>query len=95
VRSESAAEPLQYDDRSEARNSATSAISIGCAFRRSGYAANIDACSSALGMPSMPAGRTISVSTGPGWIEFTRIPRGPSSTAAALVMPRIANLLAV
>ena len=31
----------------------------------------------------------------PGWIEFTRIPRGPSSIAAALVIPRMANFVAV
>ncbi len=30
----------------------------------------------------------------PGWIEFTRIPRGASTRAAALVMPRTAHLLA-
>src|SRR5207342_56966 len=38
-------EPVQYDDLSDARNSATRAISIGCAFRRSGYDENIAACS--------------------------------------------------
>src|SRR5689334_23075830 len=30
----------------------------------------------------------------PGWIELTRMPFGPSSMAAALVMPRIAHLVA-
>src|SRR5262249_61593509 len=34
------------------------------------------------------------VSMIPGWIEFTRIPNGPSSRAAPFVMPRTAHLLA-
>ena len=38
---------------------------------------------------------TIRVSTPPGWTEFTLIPNPASSRAATLVMPRMANLLAV
>ena len=38
--------------------------------------------------------RAMSVKIAPGWIEFTRMPFGPNSSAAALVIPRIANLLA-
>ena len=36
-----------------------------------------------------------SVCTCPGCTEFTRIPRGASSMAAAFVMPRTAHLLAM
>ena len=47
-------------------------------------------------MPSSPAYcRVMPVSTMPGCTEFTRMPFGPSSMAAALVMPRTANLLPV
>jgi hypothetical protein len=38
--------------------------------------------------------RTIGVSMMPGWFELTRMPSGPSSMAAAFVMPVTANLLA-
>ena len=38
---------------------------------------------------------TIRVSTPPGWTELTRMPNSASSRAATLVMPRIANLLAL
>ena len=38
-----------------------------------------------------PIGLPMIVFTPPGWIEFTRIPRDPSSSAAVFVMPRIAN----
>ena len=43
---------------------------------------------------SPPCTRVIGVSIMPGWTELTRIPFGPSSIAATLVMPRIANLVA-
>src|SRR6478609_7813853 len=43
---------------------------------------------------SPPCTRVIGVSIMPGWIEFTRMPLGPSSIAAHLVMPRIAHLVA-
>ena len=39
--------------------------------------------------------RVIGVSIIPGCTEFTRIPFGPSSSAADLVIPRIANLVPV
>jgi hypothetical protein len=43
-----------------------------------------------------PADSTIiRVSTPPGCTELTRIPNCASSAAATLVMPRIANLLAL
>src|SRR5215471_10918403 len=41
------------------------------------------------------APRVMLVSTPPGWTELTRMPNRPSSRAAALVMPRMANLLAL
>ena len=37
----------------------------------------------------------MSVSIMPGCTELSRIPFGPSSSAATLVMPRIANFVAV
>ena len=40
---------------------------------------------------SAPTSRIMPVSIMPGWTEFTRIPRGPSSSAAAFVKPRTAN----
>ena len=42
-----------------------------------------------------PVGLPITVLTPPGWIEFTRMPKRPSSIAAVFVMPRIANFDAV
>src|SRR6478735_3823467 len=43
---------------------------------------------------SPPWTRVMPVSIMPGCTELTRMPLGPSSIAAALVMPRIANLVA-
>ena len=35
---------------------------------------------------------TIGVMIGPGWIDITRIPAGPSSSAAVFVRPRMPHL---
>ena len=43
---------------------------------------------------SPPCTRVIGVSIIPGCTELTRIPFGPSSIAAHLVIPRIAHLVA-
>ena len=74
--------PVRYDDASEARKRATCAISSGCAHLPNG----------ALVKRSAPKPAIISVSTTPGWIEFTRMPDGPSSMAAIFVSPRSAHL---
>jgi len=37
---------------------------------------------------------SIGVAIGPGWTEFTRMPRGASSSAADFVMPRKAHFVA-
>ncbi len=41
----------------------------------------------------MPA--VMGVAIGPGWIDITRMPNGPSSSAALLVRPRTPHLEAV
>src|SRR3954453_22281202 len=43
---------------------------------------------------STDVGLPMIVLTPPGWMEFTRMPKRPSSRAAVLVIPRMANLLA-
>src|SRR4051812_35270514 len=78
--------PVQYEASSDARNSAMYAISMGSAMRGMGILAKTGATAAA-----SPLGLPISVLTPPGWIEFTRIPKWPSSMAAVLVMPRMAN----
>ena len=77
-----------YDESLDARNNATRAISIGCAARASGTIWRQRDWNSS---SSIPSGWIIGVSTGPGWIELTRMPSGARSSAAALVMPRTAH----
>jgi len=85
--------PVEYDDSSEARNATSRETSAGSAIRASGMDLR-KAWASAVSMSSAWAS-TMPVSTPPGWTELTRMPRWPSSWAADLVIPRIANLLAL
>ena len=80
--------PVEYDASSDARKSARRATSIGVPTR------GIGRWASGLAPAASSPARAISVSIAPGWIEFTRIASGASSSAAAFVMPRMANLLA-
>ena len=78
-----------YDDSSEARNRATLAISSGLAIRRIGV---VRTRASLLLAPK--ASTSIGVSTTPGWIELTRMPKRASSSAPAAVIPVTAYFVA-
>ena len=78
---------MQYELASEARNATTSATSSASPIRGIGKPAN----TAALSTSSNWSPPVIGVSITPGWTELTRIPAGPSSMAAVLVMPRIAH----
>ncbi len=71
--------PLTNDARSDTRNAATSATSIGSPARPSA------AFSSISGNFSRPDAPMISLRMKPGQMAFTRMPRSPYSTAPALV----------
>ena len=73
-------------DSSDAKNTATGAISSGCPVRPSGVRA-INCFSKSL--PITPAACVPSVSTPPGLIALTRIFRGPSSFASTRVTGRL------
>ena len=76
---------------SEVSHTTASPMSRGRPIRpRGSFAAY--ACQSRPAKSALPT--LMSVSIGPGHTEFTRMPSGPSSTAAAFVMPRTPNLLA-
>ena len=79
---------------SEARNNTAAAISSGVAWRPSGI---IDSkISAARASPSPVATVSIrcwkALSTGPGWIELTRMPRSATSLAAVRMSPTSACL---
>ena len=76
--------PVAYADSLLTKNKTNVEISLGAAPRRIGMGA----------MESSVTPWLIGVCTRPGWIEFTRMPCGASSTAADLVMPRRPNLAA-
>src|SRR5205085_7620673 len=50
-----------------------------------------DARTGRISKPPHDCGCTMAVSIGPGWMEFTRMPERPSSSAAVLVNPRMPN----
>ena len=77
-----------YDDRSDARNSATAATSSGSPARPIGTSASL-ASQIRCGMASVMAERM-----SPGWIALTRTPRWANSLAAALVRPTMPALAA-
>src|SRR3984885_2126795 len=84
--------PVSQLESSEARNTATGAMSFGCPMRPSGV------CDSAhlwKSLPIKPAVCTPSVSTIPGLIELTRIFFGPSSFDSVRVTESTAPLVAV
>ena len=74
--------PVSHEDWSEARNSATRAISSGLPSRPIGSAAPIVVAVS----PSIPNAARPSVAVMPGAIALTRILRLASSLASALVI---------
>ena len=81
--------PVMNRLSSDARNSTAAAISSGVAWRPSGI---IDSKISAARASSCPVA-TVSMrcwnalSTGPGWMELTRIPRSATSLAAVRMRP--------
>src|SRR4029079_12067657 len=80
--------PVMYDDRSEAKNKATLATSLGSPARPIGTSATFES-QIRCGMASVMADRISA-----GAIAFTRTPRYASSLAAALVIPTIPALAA-
>src|SRR5947199_1487282 len=88
----SSVSPVMYFESDDARYTAVGEMSSGCPMRPSG------ACVSTIfwkSLPTKPAACTPSVSIIPGLIEFTRIPRGPSSFASTPVMASTAAFVAV
>ena len=83
--------PVIQRDSSEARNTATPAMSSGWPKRPSGVSATIRFSKS---LPMMPALCVPSVSTPPGAMALTRILRGPSSLARSRVIASSAPLVA-
>ncbi len=91
--------PVMYEESSEVRKSASAATSSGRPIRPSGtsflYSApTASAVSSGSASGSSAAGLVIGVSTAPGHMALTRIPFAASSTAATLVSPSTACLVA-
>src|ERR1700733_1263188 len=84
--------PLTHAELSEARNTATAAISLGCPVRPSGVRSRIPFSKSE---PTMPALRVPSVSTTPGLMELTRIFLVPNSLDNTPVMASSEALVAV
>lgn len=77
------------DDSSDSRNTTSGVTSPTLPTRPNGVSRTFAS------RKAGAAEAVISVSMNPGWIVFTRIPRGPSSRAAALDEPRSAHLLVV
>src|SRR5271166_5085574 len=80
--------PVMYEERSEAKNNATLATSLGSPARPIGTSATFSS-QIRCGIASVIAERIR-----PGAMAFTRTPRCASSLAAALVMPTIPALAA-
>lgn len=80
--------PVMYEDRSEAKNTATLATSLGSPARPIGTSASF--------WSQMRCGiaYVIAERINPGAIAFTRMPRCASSLAAALVIPTMPALAA-
>src|SRR6516225_409970 len=84
--------PVIQPESSDARKTATFAMSSTAPTRPNGVRATIVS----LKLPSeVPAARVPSVSTSPGASEFTRIFRGPSSSASLRVITSTAPLVAL
>ena len=83
--------PVIQPEASDARNTATDAMSSGCPRRPSGVRATIRFSNS---LPMTPILCTPSVSTPPGLIALTRIFLGPSSVANTRVIVSTAPLVA-
>src|SRR5271170_1780124 len=82
--------PVTHPASSEAKKTAAVAMSLGWAMRPSGVVASTDLRKS----PSAkPTACRPSVSTMPGFSEFTRILRGPSSFDSEIVMASTAALV--
>ena len=84
--------PVTHRASSDARNTATGAMSSGCPIRPNGVCCNICFSKS---LPKIPADRVPSVSTSPGLMAFTLILRGPSSFANTRVIASMALLEAM
>ena len=79
--------PVTQRASSDARNTATGAISSGCPTRPNGVCCNICFSKS---LPTIPADRVPSVCISPGLMAFTLIFRGPSSFASTRVIASMA-----
>lgn len=78
--------PVMYDDSSMHRNTVALAISAGSPARRTGVM--LAKCSMvSVNRPSATARSVIGVTTMPGGMVLTVMPRGPSSNAMLLVKP--------